>query len=125
MDINKIRSQFPALNQSYNGQTPIFFDGPGGAQVPQRVLDSIVAYLGSSNANLGGAYFTSHKTEQLMKEARQAGVDFYNANCADEIIFGANATTLTFQMSRAISNTWHAGDDIIVTSLDHYSNVSP
>lgn len=125
LNLDQIRSQFPALQQTVEGQTPIFFDGPGGAQVSQSVLSAMVAYLGRYNANLGGAYFSSHKTVELMADARQAAADFYNANTTEEIIFGANATTLTFTMSRAIARDWQAGDEIIVTALDHYSNVSP
>lgn len=125
LNLDQIRSQFPALQQTVEGQTPIFFDGPGGAQVSQSVLSAMVEYLGRYNANLGGAYFSSHKTVELMADARQAAADFYNANTTEEIIFGANATTLTFTMSRAIARDWQAGDEIIVTALDHYSNVSP
>ncbi|WP_432474608.1 cysteine desulfurase-like protein [Amphritea sp. HPY] len=124
-DLNQIRSQFPALQQEIGAVAPVFFDGPGGAQVSQSVLDAMVAYLGRYNANLGGAYFSSHKTVELMADARQAAADFYNAADSNEILFGANATTLTFTMSRAIAREWQAGDEIIVTALDHYSNVSP
>lgn len=124
-DINQVRSQFPALQQEIGAVAPIFFDGPGGAQVSQSVLDAMVAYLGRYNANLGGAYFSSHKTVELMADARQAAADFYNAADSSEIVFGANATTLTFTMSRAIAREWQDGDEIIVTALDHYSNVSP
>lgn len=125
MDIKKIRAQFPALSQYYNDQPFVFFDGPGGSQVPQAVLDSLIKYLGFSNSNLGGAYFSSQKTTSLVADARLAAADLYNASSADEIIFGANATTIAFHMSRAVANTWQAGDEIIVTALDHYSNVSP
>ncbi|MBN3561986.1 cysteine desulfurase-like protein [Aliamphritea spongicola] len=125
LDVEQLRTQFPALLQEVNGQTPMFFDGPGGAQVSQQVLDAMTAYLGRYNANLGGAYFSSHKTTELMAEARQAGADFYNAGSAEEIIFGANATSLTFSFSRAVARDWQPGDEIIVTALDHYSNVSP
>jgi len=124
-DINQIRQQFPALQQQVNGETPIFFDGPGGAQVSQSVLDAMVAYLGRYNANLGGAYFSSHKTVELMEQARAAGADLYNAADSNEIVFGANATSLSFTLSRAIARDWQPGDEVIVTALDHYSNVSP
>lgn len=125
MKIESVRSEFTALNQVYCGKTPVFFDGPGGAQVPNCVLTAMVEYLGKSNANLGGAYFSSLHTQALMQSARQAAVDLYHAESTDNIVFGANATSLTFSMSRAIANTWQAGDEIIVTALDHYSNVSP
>lgn len=120
-----IRDQFPALQQENKGVIPIFLDGPGGSQVPNCVLNSVVSYLGSSNANLGGAYFTSKKTQSLMSDARQAAADLYNAPSTNNIVFGANATSLAFHFSRAIANTWQRGDEIIVTALDHYSNVSP
>ncbi len=125
LNVQKIREQFPALHQKYEQVTPIFFDGPGGSQVPQSVLDNIVNYLSGGNANLGGAYFTSKKTDAVMSEARLAAADLYNAASPSEVIFGANATSLAFSMSRAIANTWQAGDEIILTALDHYSNVSP
>lgn len=124
-DLNAIRARFPALQQQVDGVTPVFFDGPGGAQVSQSVLDAMVAYLGHYNANLGGAYFSSEKTMDLMAEARQAAADLYNAADSNEIVFGANATTLCFTFSRAIARDWKAGDEIVVTALDHYSNVSP
>jgi len=124
-DITTVREQFPALQQQINGSTPVFFDGPGGSQVPQSVLDAMVGYLGRYNANLGGAYFSSQKTVELMQQAREAAVDLYNAESTEQIIFGPNATTLAFTFSRAISNEWQQGDEIIVTALDHYSNVSP
>lgn len=125
LDLALIRSQFPALNQTWEGVTPLFLDGPGGSQVSQSVLDAMTSYLGRYNANLGGAYFSSHKTVDLMADARCAAQDFYNAASPAEIVFGANATSLTFHMSRAIARDWQAGDEIIVTALDHYSNVSP
>lgn len=125
LDIQAIRKQFPALMQNQNGTKPVFFDGPGGSQVPQSVLNNIVSYLSSGNANLGGAYFSSKNTDRVMSEARQAAADLYNANSKDEIIFGANATSLAFSMSRVIANTWKKDDEIISTTLDHYSNVSP
>jgi len=124
-DLNQIRARFPALQQQVDGVTPVFFDGPGGAQVSQSVLDAMVGYLGYYNANLGGAYFSSEKTVELMAQARQAAADLYNAADSNEIVFGANATTLCFTFSRAISRDWKAGDEIVVTALDHYSNVSP
>ncbi|MBY4676971.1 cysteine desulfurase-like protein [Marinobacterium arenosum] len=124
-DLDKIRARFPALQQQVDGSTPLFLDGPGGSQVSQEVLEAMVGYLGRYNANLGGAYFSSHRTVELMAQARQAAADLYNAASSDEIVFGPNATTLTFTMSRAISRDWQPGDEIIVTALDHYSNVSP
>jgi cysteine desulfurase family protein (TIGR01976 family) len=125
MNIEACRAQFPALNQKIDGISPIFFDGPGGSHPSQAVLNAIVGYLSTSSANLGGAYFSSRQTEQTMRQAREAAQDLYHAKDANEIVFGANATSLSFMMSRALSKTWRAGDEIIVSALDHYSNVSP
>jgi len=125
MNIDECRAQFPALNQKIEGINPIFFDGPGGSHPSQAVLDAIVGYLSTSSANLGGAYFSSRQTELTMHQAREAAKDLYHAKDANEIVFGANATSLSFMVSRALSKTWQKGDEIIVTALDHYCNVSP
>ncbi|MDO6500966.1 cysteine desulfurase-like protein [Photobacterium sanguinicancri] len=119
-----VRRLFPALTQKVNGKPVYFFDGPGGSQVPQSVLDTMTAYLGRYNSNLGGAFFSSVVTTSLMGDARLAAQALLGAESADNIVFGANMTSLTFQLSRAISRDWKAGDEIIVTALDHYSNVS-
>ncbi|WP_462157069.1 cysteine desulfurase-like protein [Pseudoalteromonas sp. GB56] len=124
MNLSALRSQFPALTQHVDGTSPIFFDGPGGAQVPQSVLDAMSAYLGFYNSNLGGAFFSSDKTVSVMSQARQAIADLLNSPSADQIVFGANMTSLTFSFSRAISRQWQANDEIIVTNADHFSNVS-
>ncbi|WKE66865.1 cysteine desulfurase-like protein [Gallaecimonas kandeliae] len=124
MNIQALRDQFPALNQDLNGAKPVFLDGPGGAQVPQSVLNAMTGYLGRYNANLGGAYFSSQKTMEVMAQAREAAKDLLNARRPEEIVFGPNMTTLTFAFSRAISRDWQAGNEVIVTALDHYSNVS-
>ncbi|MFY8273774.1 cysteine desulfurase-like protein [Pseudoalteromonas sp. SSDWG2] len=124
MNLSALRSNFPALMQEVNGHSPIFFDGPGGAQVPQSVLEAMSAYLGFYNSNLGGAFFSSDKTVAVMNEARQAIADLLNSPSAEQIVFGANMTSLTFSFSRAISRQWQASDEIIVTNADHYSNVS-
>ena len=124
MNIAQLREQFPALMQSVDGKSPIFLDGPGGSQVPQSVLNAMSAYLGHYNSNLGGAFFSSDKTVELMANARQAAADLLNAASAQNIVFGPNMTSLTFSFSRAISRDWLAGDEIIVTNADHFSNVS-
>ncbi|KDM89678.1 cysteine desulfurase-like protein [Photobacterium galatheae] len=123
-EVAKVRQQFPALNQQVNGEPVYFFDGPGGSQVPSTVLQAMTDYLGRYNSNLGGAFFSSEVTVSLMASARQAAQALLNASSPDNIIFGANMTSLTFQLSRAISRDWQQGDEVIVTSLDHYSNVS-
>lgn len=124
LDIAVLRGQFPALNQLVDGKTPIFFDGPGGAQVPHSVLSAMTDYLGRFNANLGGPFFSARATEQQAQRAREAVATLLGADRAEEIVFGANFTTLTFAVSRALSREWQAGDEIIVSGLDHYSNVS-
>lgn len=118
------RAQFTALSQTWQDKPIVFLDGPGGSQVPQTVLDQMVAYLGHYNSNLGGHYFSSQKTVDLMLQARESVKALLNAESAGNIVFGANMTSLTFQLSRAISRDWLPGDEVIVTALDHYSNVS-
>ncbi|MEA5575429.1 cysteine desulfurase-like protein [Anabaena sp. UHCC 0451] len=124
LDIKWIRSQFPALSQTINGQPAIFFDGPGGTQVPGGVLDAISDYLVRSNANAHGYFATSARTDAVINSARAAIADFLGCN-NDEVVFGGNMTTLTFAVSRAIGREIQAGDEIIVTKLDHAANVSP
>jgi cysteine desulfurase family protein (TIGR01976 family) len=124
LDLPHIRSQFPALAQTVNGHPAAFFDGPGGTQVPQRVIDAISNYLRRDNANTGGAYATSRHTDAMLAEARAAMADFLHC-AADEIVFGLNMTSLTYMMSRALGRDLGPGDEILVTRLDHDANVSP
>ena len=124
LDLTRSRAQFPALAQTVNAHPAVFFDGPGGTQVPQRVIDAISGYLGHDNANSGGAYATSRRTDAVIGEARAAMADFLHCQ-ADEVMFGLNMTQLTFAMSRAIGRELKAGDEIVVTRLDHDANVSP
>jgi cysteine desulfurase family protein (TIGR01976 family) len=124
LDLAWVRSQFPALAQSINGNPAVFMDGPGGTQVPQRVIDAIADYLAHNNANTGGAFQTSRNTDRMIAEARSAMGDFLNCD-ANEIVFGANMTTLTFAMSRAIGRELGPGDEIVLTLLDHDANFSP
>jgi cysteine desulfurase family protein (TIGR01976 family) len=124
MDTTWVRSQFPALSQTVNGHPAVFLDGPGGTQVPQAVIDAISGYLRNSNANTDGAFATSRRTDAMLAGARVAMADFFN--CApDEAMFGANMTSLTFAMSRSIGRELNAGDEIVVTRLDHGANFSP
>lgn len=124
LNLGWIRAQFPALRQEINGHPIAFLDGPGGTQVPQRVVDAITHHLITSNANLHGAFSTSANTEVLVEQARASVADFLGCD-RDEVVFGANMTTLTFAMSRSIGRELQAGDEIVVTSLDHDANVSP
>jgi cysteine desulfurase family protein (TIGR01976 family) len=124
LDVEWVREQFPALRQTVNGQPAVFFDAPGGTQVPQQVIDAISGYLSKWNANLGGAFLTSQRSELIVEQAHQAMADFFNCS-PDEVVFGANMTTLTFALSRAIGRDLKAGDELLVTCLDHDANVSP
>jgi len=124
LDLTSIRAQFPSLAQTVDGHPAAFLDGPGGTQVPQRVIDAISNYLRHDNANTGGAYATSRRTDAMIAEARGAMADFLHC-VADEVAFGPNMTTLTYAMSRAIGRELKPGDEIVVTRLDHDANVSP
>ena len=124
LDLTWVRSQFPSLAQTVNGHPAVFFDGPGGTQVPQRVIDAISEYLAVNNANTGGAYSTSRNTDRMIAEARAAMGDFLNCD-ADEIVIGPNMTTLTYGMSRAFGRELEPGDEIVLTLLDHDANFSP
>src|SRR5438045_3603306 len=124
LDLARARAQFPALSQYVNGQPATFLDGPGGTQVPQRVIDAISDYLRSNNANTCGAYQTSSNTDQVIAGARSAIADLLGCD-SDEVVFGPNMTTLTFAMSRAIGRELGPGDEILLTHLDHDANISP
>jgi len=124
LDIEWVRQQFPSLKQTVGGQQAVFFDAPGGTQVPQRVIDAVANYLSTSNANTCGAFLTSARTDQVIADARAAMADFLNCD-ADEVVFGPNMTTLTLALSRAIGRELKSGDELLVTCLDHDANVSP
>ena len=125
LDLSPLRAQFPALQQMVNGRRAVFLDGPGGTQVPQCVIEAVAHYLREDNANLGGTYRTSRRSEEIIAEARQAMADFLNAASPDEIVFGPNMTTLTFSVSRAIGQVLQPGDEVVVTHLDHDANIAP
>jgi cysteine desulfurase family protein (TIGR01976 family) len=120
IDVNAIRSQFPAL-----ARDAIYFDNPGGTQVPQSVVAAMSDYLIRSNANRSGAFETSMASDKILEDARQAMADLLNADQPEEIIFGPNMTSLTFALSRALARDFNPGDEIIVTHLDHDANISP
>ena len=119
-----IRAQFPSLSRMVNGHPAAFFDGPGGTQVPNCVINAISDYLRTHNANTGGAFATSLETDQTIASARAAMADFLGCD-ADEIVFGPNMTSLTFAISRAIGRELGPGDEILLTHLDHDANISP
>lgn len=124
LDLDWVRVQFPSLSRTVKGQRAAYLDGPGGTQVPQRVIDAISEYLGSHNSNTGGAYATSRESDQVIANARCAMADFFGCD-SDEIVFGANMTSLTYAISRAIARELQSGDEILLTHLDHDANVSP
>ena len=119
LDVTAVRERFPAL-----ASRAAYLDGPGGSQVPREVLDAVAGYLRDSNANLGGAFPTSASSDEVMTSGRAAAADFTGAEPAG-IAFGANMTTLNFQLAHAVARTLEAGDEILVTQLDHDANVSP
>jgi cysteine desulfurase family protein (TIGR01976 family) len=118
-DVAAVRARFSALANEL-----VFFDGPGGSQVPDEVIEAMADYLRTSNANVSGPYSTSRQTESLVDESRRAGGDFLGCS-PEEVIFGANMTTLNFTLSRTVGRELEAGDEIVVTQLDHDGNVSP
>ena len=124
LDLTRVRSQFPSLSQTVAGQPAVFLDGPGGTQVPQRVIDAISDYLKNSNANTCGAYATSRRTDAVIAGARAAMADLFACD-PDEVVFGPNMTTLTFALSRSLGRELGPGDEILLTHLDHDANVSP
>lgn len=123
--VEKLREQFPALQRRIEGVAPIFLDGPGGTQVPRRVIDAIVHYLSNCNANHGGVFLTSVESDAIVHRAHEAAARLVNAWSANEIVFGQNMTSLTFHLSRSLSRSWHRRDDVLVTRLDHDANVRP
>ncbi len=122
---NPLRKQFPALEREVQGQRAVYLDGPGGTQVPETVIEAMGDYLRQGGSNLGGPFASSEYSQKIEREARLAMQDFYNASRSEEIVFGQNMTSLTFALSRALARTWRAGDEIIVTRLDHDGNISP
>jgi len=125
LDLSQNRKHFPALDQMQDGKPVVFFDNPGGTQCPQMVMDAVSAYLMNDNANHGGAFATSVRSDAMLHDAHQAMADMLGAASADEIVFGANMTTLTFSVSRALGRELKPGDEIVITRLDHDANVSP
>jgi cysteine desulfurase family protein (TIGR01976 family) len=119
LDIEAVRARFPALSSGV-----AFLDGPGGTQCPQSVIDAIAAYLRESNANLGGAFAASRRSDELVALAHETAARFLGCRAA-ETAFGPNMTTLNFALTRALGRTLAAGDQILVTRLDHDGNVAP
>jgi cysteine desulfurase family protein (TIGR01976 family) len=124
LDIEAIRAQFPALGRTIVDRPAVYLDGPGGTQVPDRVIDAMAGFLGAGGSNLGGSFVTSHEADAVAEAARAAIAALFNAS-PDEIAFGQNMTSLTFALSRALGATWGPGDNVVVTHLDHDGNVWP
>ncbi|HXI80423.1 MAG TPA: cysteine desulfurase-like protein [Verrucomicrobiae bacterium] len=124
-DVEALRRRFPALAIEDRGRPVALFDGPGGTQVPETVIAAIGDYYRTSNANHGGPFLTSRRSDQIAHEAHQAMADMLGAADPSEIKFGANMTTLTLHVSRSIGATMRPGDEIVVTALDHEGNVGP
>src|SRR5438552_15967787 len=122
--IDEIRRCFPALARTHNGYPVAYFDGPGGTQVPRNVVEAISDYLYHHNANTHWAYSTSEETDAIIDSARSVLADFLNAE-PTEIVFGANMTTLTFHLARALGRGYKCNDEILVTELEHHANIAP
>ena len=125
LNIKTIREQFPALALKDEGKARIYLDNPGGTQVPRQVLERMEHYLIHTNSNHGGPFRTSVESDKVLKDAHQGMADLLNAKSADEIVFGANMTSLTFAVSRSIGRLLKHGDVILLTRMDHDGNVGP
>jgi cysteine desulfurase family protein (TIGR01976 family) len=123
--VESCRRQFPALSRDVDGRPGVFFDGPAGTQVPQRVIDAVADYFTRYNANHGGHFATSQDSDAMLHRAREAVADLLGADDSDCVAFGANMTTLTFALSRALARTWRPGDEIVLTRLEHDANFTP
>jgi cysteine desulfurase family protein (TIGR01976 family) len=124
MSVEEIRRCFPALARTHNDNRVAYFDGPGGTQVPRSVVEAMNDYLYDHNANTHWAYPSSEETDAIIEAARSALADFLNAS-PTEIVFGANMTTLTFHLARALGREYDRNDEILVTELDHHANIAP
>jgi cysteine desulfurase family protein (TIGR01976 family) len=124
LDIAWVREQFPSLKLQVNGHNAAFLDGPAGTQVPRQVMDAVQNYFLGANANTGGAFETSRRTDAMIDASRAAMADFFHCD-KDEVVFGQNMTTITFALARAIGRDLKPGDEIVVTTLDHDANVAP
>jgi cysteine desulfurase family protein (TIGR01976 family) len=123
-DVQAVREQFPALGRTHDGHGVVYFDGPGGSQVARQAINAMSGYMERGGANLHGVFPTSTETEEILADTRAAAADFLGAT-PDEVAFGANMTTLTFEISRALARGWDRDSEIVVTELDHRANVDP
>lgn len=125
MDTQSIRGQFPSLQRQYNKHPMTYLDGPGGTQVPQRVIDAMVDYYKTSNANSHGAFVTANETDQTIWSMREHMAAFLGAEGPENISIGQNMTTLNFSLARALSKVFKPGDEVLITQLDHEANRGP
>src|SRR5437870_4262862 len=121
---DEIRSKFPALKRIHHGHSVAYFDAPGGTQTPQVVVDAVADYLLNHNANTHWEYPSSHETDAIIESSRHVFADFLNAE-SNEIAFGPNTTTMIYHLSRALGRTLGAGDEVVITELEHHANVAP
>ncbi|TDI12457.1 MAG: cysteine desulfurase-like protein [Acidobacteria bacterium] len=124
-DVARCRRQFPGLQRRVAGQPAVFFDGPAGSQVPSSVVQAMGRYLTDTNANMHGQFATSRESDAVLKRAHQAAADLVGSREPDLVVFGANMTTLTFALARALGRTWGPGDEVLLTSLEHDANFTP
>ncbi|MGI4792334.1 MAG: cysteine desulfurase-like protein [Janthinobacterium lividum] len=120
-----LRAQFPSLALTLDAHPAVFFDNPGGTQVPETVISAVANYYRHSNANVGGAFETSRRTDAVVADARAAVADLLNAPGPETIVFGPSMTALTFHLARSFADALKVGDEIIVTTLDHDANIAP
>ncbi|HEX6509178.1 MAG TPA: cysteine desulfurase-like protein [Chloroflexota bacterium] len=125
IDAARVRERFPSLQRRQNDQPVLYFDNPAGTQVPRDSIDGYARYLECHNANVGGEFATSRETHELIGRARRAMADFLGAASPEEIVFGPNMTSLTFDLSHALARTLHPGDEVVTTRLEHDANVAP
>ncbi len=123
--LSECRSEFPSLSREYNGRPLVYLDGPAGSQIPQSVIEAISDYYKTCNANTHGQFITTNETNDLMSSVRHKMATFLGAESAKDISFGQNMTTLCYSLSRAIGRTLKAGDEILITQLDHEANRGP
>jgi len=124
IDAEDVRAGFPALSRTLDGEQVAYLDGPGGTQVHKSVIDAMAGFMSRGGSNLHGPFATSRETDAVVIGAREAVADLFGSR-GDEIVFGQNMTSLTYSVSRALSRTWSAGENIVLTRLDHDANVSP
>lgn len=125
LDVDTVRTQFPALQRFVGDYPAVFLDGAAGSQVPRRVADAVSGYLLTTNANHGGPFATSTESDEVLAEAHAAAADFLGSGDPDTVAFGANMTSLTLAFSRALARTWQPDDRILLSRLDHDANVTP